>query len=314
MSFPDSNGDMTRGVCADPCGFLCVLIVWASMIYADYVVIAWLVLPTFPDSPWGAIHVFFFNTVLLLAFLSHLRTMASDPGYVSVQKISQEDVERYNRREQSYNSDDDYTSESGEEMLMRQNHFVGKDWTICSRCQSFRPPRAHHCRICNRCVQKMDHHCPWVANCVGQKTQKYFLQFIFFVAILSSYAIALIIISWVYHDDHGITGKKGPFGENAQHSKVIHTICLGIEAALFGLFVTAVSCDQLQAIFNEETMVESVTRRGLRRKRSRRTKSRYELMREVCGNGHWLLWIFPCNSLPGERDILRFPRDVKLNV
>ncbi|EEY55827.1 uncharacterized protein PITG_20533 [Phytophthora infestans T30-4] len=29
------------------------------------------------------------------------------------------------------------------------------------------PRRAHHCRECRRCVYEMDHHCPWINNCVG---------------------------------------------------------------------------------------------------------------------------------------------------
>lgn len=30
----------------------------------------------------------------------------------------------------------------------------------CRRCQTFKPERAHHCSICQRCIIKMDHHCP----------------------------------------------------------------------------------------------------------------------------------------------------------
>lgn len=37
----------------------------------------------------------------------------------------------------------------------------------------------------NRCVLKMDHHCPWLNTCVGNENHCYFLVFIF-VSIVAS--------------------------------------------------------------------------------------------------------------------------------
>lgn len=49
---------------------------------------------------------------------------------------------------------------------------------FCEKCQLIKPDRAHHCSVCGTCVLKMDHHCPWVNNCVGFHNYKFFILFL----------------------------------------------------------------------------------------------------------------------------------------
>lgn len=77
------------------------------------------------------------------------------------------------------------------------NSEVTGEWSVCARCETYRPPRAHHCRVCRRCVRRMDHHCPWINNCVGERNQRHFVLFLFYVAVLSVYAAAMVLVSWL---------------------------------------------------------------------------------------------------------------------
>ncbi|KAK0469401.1 DHHC palmitoyltransferase-domain-containing protein [Desarmillaria tabescens] len=63
--------------------------------------------------------------------------------------------------------------------------------TKCSKCAMMRPERAHHCRICNKCVLKYDHHCPVRINqCVGLHNERHFVMFMAYL-VIATFAFVL---------------------------------------------------------------------------------------------------------------------------
>ncbi|KAK3138584.1 hypothetical protein QOZ80_5AG0370760 [Eleusine coracana subsp. coracana] len=84
----------------------------------------------------------------------------------------------------------------------------GGDLRYCQKCCHYKPPRAHHCRVCKRCVLKMDHHCIWINNCVGHENYKIFLVFVLYAVVASFYSMILIIGSVIHSvpkDEHART-------------------------------------------------------------------------------------------------------------
>ena len=55
---------------------------------------------------------------------------------------------------------------------------------VCVFCGIVRTMRSHHCKEQGRCVERMDHYCPWIDNSVGLGNQRSF--FLFIVVLLAT--------------------------------------------------------------------------------------------------------------------------------
>lgn len=64
--------------------------------------------------------------------------------------------------------------------LMREVKSSTGERRRCKRCMTYKPDRCHHCRVCKACILRMDHHCPWIMNCIGFGNHKYFLLLVFY--------------------------------------------------------------------------------------------------------------------------------------
>ncbi|KAI1344242.1 hypothetical protein F5Y15DRAFT_365937 [Xylariaceae sp. FL0016] len=64
---------------------------------------------------------------------------------------------------------------------------------FCVTCMIRSPLRSKHCRRCQRCVAKHDHHCPWVNNCVGVNNHRHFFLY------LISLTFGVLLFDWILY-------------------------------------------------------------------------------------------------------------------
>jgi palmitoyltransferase len=72
---------------------------------------------------------------------------------------------------------------------------------LCPFCEVVRTPRSRHCNTCDKCVERFDHHCPWINNCIGKTNHCVFYFYVLFAAlyIMASFTTSILCKSFIGH-------------------------------------------------------------------------------------------------------------------
>jgi len=160
----------------------------------------------------------------------------------------------------------------------------------CKWCAKYKPDRCHHCRVCRECILKMDHHCPWIYNCVGFGNHKYF-----FLLLLYS-VLACHLIIWTMPE----SVKKSV--DTSTPFMAMFLLLFGETLASFtGLLMTSFFALHIWLMFKAMTTIEFCEKSLKKADYSISSYDRGGLgnMKAVLGD-NLLLWLLPLSPPKGD--------------
>jgi len=109
----------------------------------------------------------------------------------------------------------------------------GVEYKWCRTCFIYRPPRAKHCPVCDNCVDRFDHHCPWVGTCIGRRNYRFFFMFIN-VTFVNSLYVVILSIYFLYERYYFWGGVQGSKDWPVIVSLILSVIALPLVGSLSG--------------------------------------------------------------------------------
>lgn len=130
---------------------------------------------------------------------------------------------------------------------------------VCPTCLIIKPPRSNHCHDCDTCVERFDHHCPWIGQCVASRNYRTFFLFVLSGTIQCCLLISASIIKLNDQMQNRKPGTK-EFSSAILLSKSITSIYLIIYVFLIMMFKFSLLAYHINLILSSKTTRESLKR------------------------------------------------------
>ncbi|XP_008274492.1 probable palmitoyltransferase ZDHHC20 [Stegastes partitus] len=224
-----------------PVLFINLVVGWS---YYAYVVE--LCVYTIPNNAERISYLVIFHIAFAMFIWAYWKTIWSTPTSPSKAfGLPRQEKELYEREERA---------EAQQEILKKvarnlpvYTRTAGGAIRYCNYCQVIKPDRCHHCSTCEMCVLKMDHHCPWVNNCVGFSNYKYFVLFLAYASLYCVVICATVIRYFIKFWTKQLPDTHAKF----------HILFLFFVAALFFISIVSLLTYHLWLVGKNRTTIEA---------------------------------------------------------
>mmetsp|Transcript_17328 Transcript_17328/g.29618 ORF Transcript_17328/g.29618 Transcript_17328/m.29618 type:complete len:463 (-) Transcript_17328:349-1737(-) len=125
-------------------------------------------------------------------------------------------------------------------------------------CHFYQPPRAHHCSVNDNCIERFDHHCPWVGTTIGKRNYRTFLLFIFTATILCLYVCGVCLAQlFLKHKELADAATDGSNQWGATVRQVIPALVIMGYTFIFFWFVGGLSGFHCYLVGSNQTTYEN---------------------------------------------------------